>query len=145
MRFTSVLTATLGLCGVAIAAPNPVPVAVAPLPDAGKPALPAPYPATKQAGNSAALAEFDILWWFLSFGLPTISFTAYGDWAKCYNLPGLFATETGSIIPKSGSAGCWVYPKTNCQGNYTIVGPKGDDIWDGPSGSFICDPPAAGK
>jgi hypothetical protein len=31
----------------------------------------------------------------------------------------------------------------NCEGNYTVVGPEGDDIWDGKSGSFICDPPAS--
>ncbi|KUJ20694.1 uncharacterized protein LY89DRAFT_452500 [Mollisia scopiformis] len=90
-----------------------------------------------------ALAEFDIVWWFLSFGLPTISYTAYGNWGTCYNIPGLFGVETGSIKPESGSPGCWVYPKTNCVGNYTVIGPKGDDIWDGSSGSFICDPPAS--
>ncbi|KAL5315462.1 hypothetical protein ACEPPN_016330 [Leptodophora sp. 'Broadleaf-Isolate-01'] len=53
----------------------------------------------------------------------------------------MFAHLTGSIKLIPPTPGCWVYPAANCQGNFTIVGPKGDAIYDGDSQSFICDKP----
>ncbi|PVH83215.1 hypothetical protein DL98DRAFT_513487 [Cadophora sp. DSE1049] len=138
MQITSIIATAITAATLSGALPNPastvseVGAAVA--------VIVAPF-ASNSKNDGSALATFDIIWWWIGLGLPTIEYTAYGKYEQCYNLPGIFAHLTGSIKPIAPTPGCWVYPAANCQGSFTIVGPKGDAVYDGDSQSFICDKP----
>ncbi|KAK0117618.1 hypothetical protein ONS95_011952 [Cadophora gregata] len=138
MQITSILTTVLTVATFAGALPNPA--STVSEGGAARTDTVAPF-ASNSKNYGSALATFDVIWWWIGLGLPTIEYSAYGKYEQCYNLPGLFAHLTGSIKIIAPTPGCWIYPAANCQGNFTVVGPKGDAIWDGDSQSFICDKP----
>ncbi|KAH9216619.1 hypothetical protein DL95DRAFT_459955 [Leptodontidium sp. 2 PMI_412] len=135
MQIISILATAFTAASLSGALPNPASTVA----EVGTPAI-VPF-ASNAKGDGLPLATFDIIWWWIGLGLPSLEYTAYGKYEQCYNLPGMFAHLTGSIKLIPPTPGCWVYPAANCQGNFTIVGPKGDAIYDGDSQSFICDKP----
>ncbi|KAG4441709.1 hypothetical protein IFR05_002843 [Cadophora sp. M221] len=118
MQITSILATALTAASLSGALPNPASTVA----EVDVPAI-VPF-ASNAKGDGLPLATFDIIWWWIGLGLPSLEYTAYG-----------------SIKPIPPTPGCWVYPAANCKGNFTIVGPKGDAIYDGDSQSFICDKP----
>ncbi|KAH7323634.1 hypothetical protein BKA65DRAFT_481441 [Rhexocercosporidium sp. MPI-PUGE-AT-0058] len=138
MQIGSLLAAVFTAGSLSGALPNPA----SPVAEADAANVPATVPfASNVKDNGTPLATFDIIWWWIGLGLPSVEYTAYGKYEQCYNLLGLFAHLTGSIKLIPPTPGCWVYPAADCQGTFTIVGPEGDAIYDGDSQSFICDKP----